>query len=155
VTLSLSEATLCLQEPGEQDIPRDHELIVASVSHQTIGAFSVETDPVTGADKVRMEGKVQQRLECRPFADKSYLQLKVEEMKKVSEPIRKLIQLDRVVQVYKPIADHKHNVRNSTSFPNLTSHHSAFIYQMLKTLRDSYSYVTYNILLYLFISDRI
>jgi hypothetical protein len=26
---------------------------------------------------------------------------------------------------------------------------------MLKTLRDSYSYVTYNILLYLFISDRI
>jgi transcription initiation factor TFIIF subunit beta len=49
-------------------------------------------------------------LECRPFADKSYLQLKVEEMKKVSEPARKVIQLDRVVQSYKPVADHKHNV---------------------------------------------
>jgi len=111
VTLSLTDATLCLQEPGEKDIPREHELIVASVSHQTIGAFSVETDPVTGGDRVRMEGKVQQRLECRPFADKSYLQLKVEEMKKVSQPARQVIALDRAVNNYKPVADHKHNVR--------------------------------------------
>jgi len=110
VTLTLTEATLCLNEPGEKDIPKEHELIVASVSKQAIGVFSVETDELTETEKVRMEGKIQQRLECRPYADKSYLELKVEEMKKVSQPQRQVIQLDRAVQNYKPVSDHKHNM---------------------------------------------
>jgi transcription initiation factor TFIIF subunit beta len=110
VTLSLTEATLCLNEPGEEDIPKEHELIVASVSKQAIGVFSFENDDVTDTEKVRMEGKIQQRLECRPYADKSYIKLKVEEMKKVSQPVRQVIQLERAVQNYKPVSDHKHNV---------------------------------------------
>lgn len=44
VTLSLSDATMCLKEPGENDIPREHSLIAGPVVHQTLAAF----DHVTG-----------------------------------------------------------------------------------------------------------
>lgn len=124
VTLSLTEATLCLNEPGEEDIPKEHELIVASVSKQAIGVFSFENDEVTDVERVRMEGKIQQRLECRPFADKSYIKLKAEEMKKVSQPVRQLIQIDRAVQNYKPVSDHKHN---ASFFKYSTSGFTSFI----------------------------
>ena len=40
VTLSLSEATLCLKEPDEKDIPKEHDLIVAPVANQALGVFS-------------------------------------------------------------------------------------------------------------------
>jgi transcription initiation factor TFIIF subunit beta len=131
VTLSLSEATLSLQEPGDQDIPKDHLLISSTLSNQTIGAFSVETDPVTGAEKVRMEGEVQQRLECRPIADKSYIQLKAVGMKKVAEPVRKLIKLDEVVQNFKPVIDHQHNVSTCSKLSTNLKSHIALIFIIL------------------------
>jgi len=43
VKLTLSEATLCLKEPGEGDIPREHDLIAAPVINQTLAAFDVES----------------------------------------------------------------------------------------------------------------
>jgi len=42
VTLSLSEATLCLKEEGENDIPKEHDLIAGPVVNQTLAAFDVE-----------------------------------------------------------------------------------------------------------------
>jgi transcription initiation factor TFIIF subunit beta len=39
VTLTLSDATMCLKEPGEKDIPREHSLIAGPVVHQTLAAF--------------------------------------------------------------------------------------------------------------------
>jgi transcription initiation factor TFIIF subunit beta len=40
VSLSLSESVLCLKEPGEQNIPKDHRLDVSIVTRQTLGVFS-------------------------------------------------------------------------------------------------------------------
>jgi hypothetical protein len=40
VSLSLSEAVLCLKEPGEQDIPQSHRLDVSTVTRQALGVFS-------------------------------------------------------------------------------------------------------------------
>jgi len=110
VTLSLTDATLCLAEPGETSIPKEHELIVQSVSNQSLGVFSAEADPTTGKDVVKMEGKIGQRLECRPYADKNYLDLKIEEMKKVAQPVRQVIQLERPVNKFKPISNHEINI---------------------------------------------
>lgn len=40
VQLSLSEAVMCLKEPGEQSIPKEHRLDVSNVTRQSLGVFS-------------------------------------------------------------------------------------------------------------------
>ena len=43
-------------------------------------------------------------------ADNCYMKLKLESIKRASVPQRQVQQLDRVVQNFKPVSDHKHNV---------------------------------------------
>lgn len=57
-----------------------------------------------------MLGKVHQKLECRPVYDTNYMKLKMTAIHKASQPVRQVQQLDRVVQSYKPVSDHKNNV---------------------------------------------
>lgn len=67
-------------------------------------------EPIQDNDKIYMEGRIVQKLECRPVADAAYLLLKKEAVRKASEPERKVMTLDRVVQNFKPVSDHKHNI---------------------------------------------
>lgn len=115
VSLTLSESVLCLKEPGEQNIPRDHRLDVSAITHQTLGVFShvipSNSDSVVPeTEKLSMEGKIVQKLECRPYADNCYMRLKLESIRKASLPVRQVQQLDRIVQNFKPVSDHKHNI---------------------------------------------
>jgi len=114
VTLTLSDATMCLKEPGENDIPRDHELLAGPVVNQTLAAFDHipgrNDDLIQEQDKVAVLGKINQKLECRPPSDLSYMALKKEEIRRASQPQRSVQQLDRVVQNYKPVSDHKNNI---------------------------------------------
>lgn len=48
VTLSLSEATLCAKEDGDDDIPKEHDLIAAPVTSQTMVAFDVDQGKYLG-----------------------------------------------------------------------------------------------------------
>lgn len=61
-------------------------------------------------EKLFMEGRIVQKLECRPNADTAYMALKKKSIQKASEPERKVLALDRPVQVYLPVSDHKHNI---------------------------------------------
>lgn len=65
---------------------------------------------VPETEKLFMEGRIVQKLECRPYADTCYMKLKLESIRKASVPIRKVKQLDRIVQNYKPVSNHKNNV---------------------------------------------
>jgi transcription initiation factor TFIIF subunit beta len=58
-----------------------------------------------------MEGTIVEKLECRPYADQSYMKMKAAAMVIAAQPKRKVEQLDSVVTTFKPISDHKHNVR--------------------------------------------
>ncbi|XP_012284805.1 general transcription factor IIF subunit 2 [Orussus abietinus] len=116
VSLKLSEAVLALKEVGEEDIPKQHRLDVTTVTRQTLGVFSHLT-PVSSSDaivpeteKLFMEGRIVQKLECRPYADTCYMKLKLESIKRASVPQRQVQQLDRVVHNFKPVSDHKHNI---------------------------------------------
>lgn len=62
------------------------------------------------SEKLFMEGRIVQKLECRPNADTTYMALKKESIRKAAEPERKVQSLDRIVQNFKPISDHKHNI---------------------------------------------
>lgn len=61
-------------------------------------------------EKLFMEGKIVQKLECRPYADNCYMKLKLESIKRASLPARQVKQLERIVPTYKPVSDHKNNV---------------------------------------------
>lgn len=61
-------------------------------------------------EKLYMEGKIVQKLECRPYADNCYMKLKLDSIRKASVPLRKVKQLDKIVHNYKPVSDHKNNV---------------------------------------------
>lgn len=65
---------------------------------------------VPESEKLYMEGRIVQKLECRPYADNTYYKLKSESIRKASMPQRQVQQLDRIVQNFKPVSDHKHNV---------------------------------------------
>lgn len=115
VSLTLSQATLSLNEDGEEQIPKDHRLDVSPIAQQTLGVFShmtpVNTDSVVPeTEKLYMEGHIKEKLEYRPYADDLYMKLKLESIIKASEPTRKVKRLEKIVQNYKPVSDHKHNI---------------------------------------------
>jgi hypothetical protein len=104
VSLSLSDTTL--QIDAEEKIPKDHRFDVQAVNKQTLGVFS----QVEGAEKILMEGTIVEKLECRPYADATYMNMKAKSIKIAAQPKRKVEQLESVVSNFKPISDHKHNV---------------------------------------------
>lgn len=114
VSLTLSDEVVNL-DPTEK-IPKEHRLDVSVVTKQTLGVFShviptKNDEVIPECEKLYMEGRIVQKLECRPIADKCYMQLKLESIKKASVPQKKIQSLDRIVQNYKPVKDHQHNVR--------------------------------------------
>ncbi|BES95537.1 unnamed protein product [Nesidiocoris tenuis] len=116
VSLTLSESVLCLKEPKEKSIPKEHKLDVSMVTRQTLGVFSHYVPPansdaiVPESEKLCFEGKIEQKLECHPNADDTYMQLKFESIRKACQPVRQVKQLERIVQNFKPVSDHKHNI---------------------------------------------
>ncbi|XP_034235970.1 general transcription factor IIF subunit 2 [Thrips palmi] len=114
VSLAMADSMLA-PEAGQLPIPKDHRLDVQIVERQMLGVFSYSVPSNSDAvvpetEKLSLEGRVQQKLECRPYADKGYMRLKLETFRKAAEPTRKVQQLDRVVQNYKPVSNHKHNI---------------------------------------------
>lgn len=61
-------------------------------------------------EKLAMEGRIVQRLECRPYADTCYMKLKLESIRKASVPLRQVKQLEDIVHNYKPVSNHKQNI---------------------------------------------
>ncbi|XP_065223288.1 general transcription factor IIF subunit 2 [Planococcus citri] len=114
VSLNLSESMLCMDNDNQEAIPRNHKLDVTPVNRQTLGVFSQGPsgqrleDSMLEPDKLILEGKIAQRLECHPYADSNYMKLKMESFKKAREPVRLLKTLDKVVVAYKPVSNHKH-----------------------------------------------
>jgi len=103
-------------------------------------------DSLLEKEKTVLEGKVIQKLDCQPpgnlnsvpmftfllfvinhfflkmkTANANYMKLKRESMIKASQPTRIVKQLDHVVQTYKPVSDHKHNVSYSLFSPKKIS----------------------------------
>lgn len=114
VSLSLSDSIINMD--AHEKIPKEHRLDVSVVTKQTLGVFShmipdKSDDVVPESEKLLMEGRIVQKLECRPKADTCYMKLKLESIKKASMPLRQVQSLDKIVQNFKPISDHKHNVR--------------------------------------------
>lgn len=117
VSLTLSEAVINI-DPGE-GIPREHKLDVSVVTKQTLGVFSHSVpsvdrkeDSAPEGEKLFMEGRIVQRLECRPLGDNAYMKMKLESIRKASQPARQVKSLEKIVHNFKPVSDHKHNIED-------------------------------------------
>ncbi|CAO1439022.1 unnamed protein product [Diamesa tonsa] len=121
VSLTLSDDVLAL---GEEKIPKNHRLDVSVVTRQTLGVFShmipnnKEDEVVPESEKLFMEGRIVQKLECRPFADKMYMDMKSESIRKACVPKQQVQSLEKVVTNFKPISDHKHNIEYNNKKKN-------------------------------------
>ncbi|XP_059474781.1 general transcription factor IIF subunit 2 [Neocloeon triangulifer] len=124
VSLSLSQAVLAMKDdekkkskgdPEDLEIPQNHMLDVSAVTRQALGVFSHHlptncNDVVPESEKLVFEGQIVQKLECRPQANEKYMSLKLDAIRKAAIPHRTVKQLDKIVQNYKPVSDHKHNI---------------------------------------------
>ncbi|KAF7997389.1 hypothetical protein HCN44_005666 [Aphidius gifuensis] len=116
VSLKLADSVMSLKETGEEDIPQQHRLDVTTVTRQMLGVFShIPANPDADESEPKdeqlfMEGRIVQKLECRPDADKCYMKLKKASIRRAAVPSRSIQTLDRAVQNFKPVSDHKHNI---------------------------------------------
>lgn len=116
VSLTLSDAVINI-DPSEA-IPREHKLDVSVVTKQTLGVFShtvpaaTKEDATPEPEKLFMEGRIVQRLECRPLGDNAYMKMKLESIRKASQPVRQVKSLEKIVHNFKPVSDHKHNIED-------------------------------------------
>jgi transcription initiation factor TFIIF subunit beta len=76
ISLNLSEAVLCLEnDKNTEPIPKSFKLDVSHFTGQTMGVLSEHRVPynpdavVQETDKLAIQGKISQKLECRPISD--------------------------------------------------------------------------------------
>uniref|UniRef100_T1H645 General transcription factor IIF subunit 2 n=1 Tax=Megaselia scalaris TaxID=36166 RepID=T1H645_MEGSC len=142
VSLTLSEDVVNL-EP-EVKIPTEHKLDVSVVTKQTLGVFShVIPTAKEESEKLYMEGRIVQKLECRPVADTSYMKLKMESFKKAAVPQKKVQAIDKIVQNFKPVKDHRHNCPEKKAEGKKARDDKNFVMDMLFNAFEKHQY--YNI----------
>ncbi|GFS79370.1 general transcription factor IIF subunit 2 [Trichonephila clavipes] len=107
ITFSLSDEMLKNTDGSvKTDLPKEHRFVISNIAHQTLAVFGYENEE---NGKLVLGGHVLQKGECRPLADKRYMDLKRDMILKASQPERQVKQLSKAVTSFKPISDHKHN----------------------------------------------
>ncbi|XP_003737600.1 general transcription factor IIF subunit 2 [Galendromus occidentalis] len=100
----------------EEKIPTDHKFVISNIQQQSLAVYSqpkaVNEDGIEcGQGKICLEGSIVQKGECRPIGnDIHYMDLKRRKIMEASQPKRAAIGLERVVQNFKPVARHVHQV---------------------------------------------
>ncbi|XP_038051037.1 general transcription factor IIF subunit 2-like [Patiria miniata] len=108
-------ASMKLKE-DDTGMPTENKFQVLSASDRTLMVFSEEVEHETSeqgeASKadLAIEGKVASRLECRPLVDDRYMEMKRKHIENAQKPTRMTKLEDKVVQSFKPIMNHTHNV---------------------------------------------
>ncbi|CAG0900533.1 unnamed protein product [Cyprideis torosa] len=98
------------------DIPKEYKFAVSNLGGHNLGVFS-QTIPkseeecfLPEPEKLALEGRVMQRAECRPIGDNNYMKLKAQQIVKAVQPVRTAQRLDTVVNSFKPISRHAHDI---------------------------------------------
>ncbi|RWR98953.1 transcription initiation factor IIF: small subunit-like protein [Dinothrombium tinctorium] len=90
-------------------IPKAHRFTISDISNQHLAVFSHSEDE-KGNQVLAVEGNVVQKGECRPMGDNKYMALKKKTIVAARQPTKQVLQLDKAVVNYKPIAAHKADI---------------------------------------------
>ncbi|KAL0963644.1 hypothetical protein UPYG_G00308990 [Umbra pygmaea] len=110
VLFTLNKDLINVSALGEKaesvETPQDHPMTMLSVGGQTLAVFTE-----TSADKIRVEGMVIQRAECRPAVNENYVKLKKLQMEACTKPKRLTEQIDRAItNNFRPVSNHVANL---------------------------------------------
>ena len=127
VTLSMDDS-LIIPMPDNKEleqknaIPKDHQILMRpdmqtlGVFSHTLGQPSASEEGEAGSsgsgtpDKLALEGKIAQRAECRPIADKTYDHMKTAAIRSAIKPKNVAKMLKNPVNSYKPVSNHASNI---------------------------------------------
>ena len=104
----LTQATDNPEIEQKTPIPKEYNFQMSQLAAQTLEVFSHTSNE--NGDKLSLEGKVQQRAECRPINNKTYMNLKKDSIIRAIEPTRKAMTLKAPVVNYKPVSNHAANL---------------------------------------------
>lgn len=100
-------------------VPKEHKFSLGR-PHQNLGVFSHEYAPVKDESavetedqepkafdpKLRLEGHVTRRAECRPIFSSNYMQMKKKQIEISQKPKRSVQHINTIVNTYKPVSNH-------------------------------------------------
>jgi len=109
-------------------VPKEHKFSLGR-PHQNLGVFShecaqVKSDPAAESEeqepkafnpRLRLEGHVTRRAECRPIFSSNYMQMKKKQIEHSQKPKRSVQHINTIVNTYKPVSNHA----NLIEFENL------------------------------------
>jgi len=108
---------------GPKTVPKEHKFSLGR-PNQILGVFSHESPPppkeeaVNPSDpdevdsrpnfdpKLRLEGHVTRRAECRPIFSSNYMQMKKKQIEISQKPKRSVQHISTIVNSYKPVSNH-------------------------------------------------
>merc|ERR1711962_273649 len=105
-------------ESRQSVVPKEHKFGL-SRPHQNLGVFSheyapakselaveTEEEPKPFNPRLRLEGHVTRRAECRPIFSSNYMQMKKKQIENSQKPRRSVQHINTIVNTYKPVANH-------------------------------------------------
>jgi len=144
VTLILPDKILEMDVTSSQDtpssskiqspktaVPKEHKFTLGR-PHQNLGVFShesaaVKSDPASESDdqepkpfnpRLRLEGHVTRRAECRPIFSANYMQMKKRQIEISQKPKRSVQHINTIVNSYKPVSNHANLIEFESQHKN-------------------------------------
>jgi len=118
VSSSQDAASSSKPTTSRKTVPKEHKFSLGR-PHQNLGVFSHETalakpDQPESEEKesksfnsrLRLEGHVTRRAECRPIFSSNYMQMKKEQIENSQKPKRSVQHINTIVNSYKPVSNH-------------------------------------------------
>lgn len=104
---------------SRQTVPKEHKFSLGR-PHQSLGVFSHEyasvkddsamesedQEPKPFDPRLRLEGHVTRRAECRPIFSSNYMQMKKKQIEISQKPKRSVQHINTIVNSYKPVSNH-------------------------------------------------
>lgn len=105
VTYTMDPTLEQTEIPGTKAVPSQHKFVLQGVGQQNLAVFSLSSRAPKVGEKRSVEGRIVQRVDCRPVISDKYMQLKKAQMIDACRPNRTTRQLASAVKsVYKPVA---------------------------------------------------
>ncbi|CAK8687165.1 unnamed protein product [Clavelina lepadiformis] len=102
VNYSMDKRLELVGEASTKNLATDHKFVLQGAERQSLAVFS--TTNAKAGEKRSMEGRVVQKVDCRPVVSHNYMKLKRTQMIEACKPKRITKQLESAVTtVYKPV----------------------------------------------------
>lgn len=98
VSVNLSDHIVSMEMDTTDKISKEYELFSSNMTNQTLTVFSHKNNN----EKINLQGQIAKRFDLKPKMTDTYLQMKMENIKKACEPKKKTVLLAKTVNNFTP-----------------------------------------------------